>query len=81
MVVNKQFTTIKNNYELTFDQNSDIKPCQDTDDIKAYAFNFQSIAQLANVETNHMVDLLGESMSLLCFLDFNSLCLVYQVTV
>ena len=62
VVTNKQFTTIKNNYELTFDNNSEIKPCQDTADIKSYSFNFVPIANLANCEINHLVDLLGKSV-------------------
>jgi hypothetical protein len=60
IVTNKQYTTIKNNYELTFDQNSEIKPCVDTADIKAYSFNFVPIDHLVNIEPNHMVDLIGQ---------------------
>jgi hypothetical protein len=65
IVTNKQYTTIKNNYELTFDQNSEIKPCQDTADIKAYSFNFVPIDHLVNIEPNHMVDLIGQWWSVL----------------
>lgn len=65
-MTNKQFTTIKNNYELTFDNNSDIKPCQDTSEIKTYSFNFVPIANLATAEVNHLVDLLGKRVCVLC---------------
>ena len=59
-MTNKQFTTIKNNYELTFDSNSLIFPCEDSADIKAYSFNFVKIADLVGVEVGHMVDIVGE---------------------
>ena len=60
-MTNKQFTTIKNNYELTFDSNSLIFPCEDSADIKAYSFNFVKIADLVGVEVGHMVDIVGEN--------------------
>ena len=59
--MNKQYTTIKNNYELTFDNNSIIIPCQDDSEIKACSFSFVKIADLVNVEVGHMVDLIGRT--------------------
>jgi hypothetical protein len=61
VVANKQYTTIKNNYELTFDTSSVIIPAQDSDDIKRESFNFVKISDLTGIEVNHLVDVVGES--------------------
>ena len=59
VVTNKQFSSLKNNYELTFDTNSDIRPCADDEGIKSIQYNFVKIADLASIEANQMVDILG----------------------
>lgn len=43
VVTNKQYTTIKNNYELTFDTNSEIRPAQDNNDIKVIIYVYTCI--------------------------------------
>jgi replication factor A1 len=58
VVTNKQFTSIKNNYELTFDSNSDIRPSLDEDGIKTIQYNFVKIADIANVEVNQLIDVM-----------------------
>ena len=59
VVANKQFSSLKNNYELTFDTNSDIRPCADDEGIKSVQYNFVKIADLASIEANQMVDIMG----------------------
>jgi ssDNA-binding replication factor A large subunit len=58
-VGDRKFTTIKNEYELTFDANSDIKHCPDDSDIKTMNYNFVKISDLAQVEVNSNVDVLA----------------------
>lgn len=58
-VGDRKFTTIKNEYELTFDANSDIKHCPDDSDIKAMNYSFVKISELAQVEVNSNVDVLA----------------------
>lgn len=45
-VANKKFTSIKNEYSLTFDQNSEIIEVNDDDNIKREAFSFSTLAQI-----------------------------------
>lgn len=56
---NRQFSQIKNQYELTFNQNSEIAPAGDDQDIKAQQFAFVKIDQLAFAEVSTVVDVLG----------------------
>jgi len=58
-VTNKQFSNIKNNYEISFDVNSDIRPCEDGDDIKVDSYNFVKISSISNIEPNSIVDVLA----------------------
>jgi replication factor A1 len=59
-VANKQYTSIKNNYECTFDANADIRPAPN-DDQKKFKLNFDfvEIAKLEEVEPNAIVDVIG----------------------
>lgn len=59
VVTNPQYSTIKNNYELTFDVSSEIRFSQDDDGIKKATFKFTKIAQIANLETGAMCDVIG----------------------
>jgi replication factor A1 len=56
-VQNKQYSAIKNNYEITFDMTSDIKAANDDTDIKSQMYNFMKIDALPNVDVNSNVDL------------------------
>jgi len=58
-VANKQYTSIKNNYEITFDNQSEIHMCSDADDIKTAQFNVVKISSLMSIEPNSTVDLVG----------------------
>jgi len=59
-VANKQYTSIKNDYELTFDERSDIRPVADDDDsIKSQQYNFIKINQINNIDPNQTIDVIG----------------------
>lgn len=59
VVANKQYSTIKNDYEITFDVNSDIRPCQEDSEIKKQSYKFVAIENMNNVEVGATVDVLG----------------------
>jgi replication factor A1 len=58
-VGDRKFSTIKNDYELTFDANSEIKPVANDSEIKSMNYNFVKIATIANKEVNATVDILA----------------------
>lgn len=49
LVTNKNFSSIKNNYEITFDISSDIRAANDDTDIKQQHYAFSSISSLPQV--------------------------------
>lgn len=59
VVQNRQYSTLKNNYEITFNQNSEIIAVQDDSAIKSQVFNFVKIDAIAMVETNTTIDIIG----------------------
>jgi len=59
-VADKRFNTLKNNYEITFDATSDIRPVADDAGIKQMSFSFIKISQLPDTAVNTMVDILGQ---------------------
>ena len=59
VVVNKQFSNIKNNYEITFDTHSEIVPCNNDASIKTQQYSFIPISQLVNSEVNSTVDVVA----------------------
>ncbi|KAK4019388.1 replication protein A 70 kDa DNA-binding subunit [Daphnia magna] len=57
---NKQYTSIKNDYEMTFSQNTTVIPCHDdTSNIPSITFNFVPINQLINLEKDSIIDIIG----------------------
>ncbi|KAI9564074.1 Replication protein A 70 kDa D-binding subunit [Daphnia sinensis] len=61
---NKQYTSIKNDYEMTFSQNTTVVPCHDdTSDIPSVTFNFVPINQLINLEKDSIIDIIGVAKS------------------
>lgn len=53
---NKKFTNIKNDYEMTFTNDTQMIPChEDTTDIPSLTYNFIPINTLAGLETNALV--------------------------
>lgn len=59
IVTNKQYTTIKNQYELTFNANSEIRAVADDISIQGQHYEFIRIDQLINQEPNNIVDIIG----------------------
>jgi len=58
---NKQYTTINNDYELTFSELSEMVPCQDadTDKIPRVTFSFVQLDQLSASNKDEVVDVIG----------------------
>ncbi|KMQ93699.1 replication protein a 70 kda dna-binding subunit [Lasius niger] len=57
---NKQFNSLKNDYEMTMTNDTEIVPChENSEDIPTLQFNFCSISQVENKEKNDMIDVLG----------------------
>ena len=42
-IANRQYTSIKNNYEITFDRSTEIHPCEDETSIKNASYNFVKV--------------------------------------
>lgn len=57
---NKQFSTLNNDYEMTFTNETTVQPCDDDEScIPKMQFNFVPIAQIANIEPKAAVDVIG----------------------
>lgn len=54
----KQFSNINNDYELAFSRETEIEECED-DSVPKVNFNFVSLADLANIEKDAIIDVLG----------------------
>ena len=54
-VANKQFTTLKNNYEMTLNAHSSVVPCDDSQGIPTVNCDFVPIAELENRDTDIIV--------------------------
>jgi replication factor A1 len=58
-IANKKFTSIKNDYCITFDKNSQIVSVEDDEDIKAQGFCFVIISEVNDFEQTRAVDVIG----------------------
>ncbi|XP_070150372.1 replication protein A 70 kDa DNA-binding subunit-like isoform X2 [Polyergus mexicanus] len=57
---NKQYSTLKNDYEMTMIDDTEILPCyENNDNIPMLQFNFCPISWIENKEQNDMIDVLG----------------------
>lgn len=56
---NKQYTTLKNDYEMTLHAHSSIVPCDDTDGIPTVNCDFVPIAELENIDKDAVIDVIG----------------------
>jgi len=56
---NKQFSSIKNDYEMYLNKDSNIEPCNDPCDLPTIQYNFVSIGDLGNCSGDDIVDILG----------------------
>jgi replication factor A1 len=59
IVQNRQYTTIKNQYEITFNQSSEIKPASDDSAIKTQSFNFVKLNQIGTYEVGATIDVIA----------------------
>jgi len=58
-VANKQYTSIKCDYEITFDQSTKIEEVADDTAIKSCTFDFIKIGDMVNISPNSLVDVIG----------------------
>lgn len=58
---NKQYSTLKNDYEMTFNNDTVVQPCEDEDDtgIPEIKYDLVPISQVANLEPKAAVDCVG----------------------
>ncbi|XP_062262049.1 replication protein A 70 kDa DNA-binding subunit-like isoform X2 [Platichthys flesus] len=56
---NKQFTTVKNEYEMTLQSNSSIVLCDDSQGVPTLHCDFVPIAELENRDNDAIVDVIG----------------------
>lgn len=57
---NKQFCTLKNDYEMSFTNETIVQPCEEVDSgIPEIKFNFIQISQIATIDPKDLVDTIG----------------------
>lgn len=54
-IANKQYTSVKNDYEMTLNGESTIIPCEDGGDVPVVQCDFVSIADLENREKDAII--------------------------
>ena len=59
VVTNTNYTTIKNQYELTFDERSEIRPSIEDNSIQKTNYNFVKIADINNIDLNSIIDVIA----------------------
>ncbi|KAM6164445.1 replication protein A 70 kDa DNA-binding subunit [Rhynchocyon petersi] len=58
-IANKQFTAVKNDYEMTFNNETSVIPCDDDRHLPTVQFDFTGIDELENKSKDSLVDILG----------------------
>ncbi|XP_013884908.1 replication protein A 70 kDa DNA-binding subunit [Austrofundulus limnaeus] len=58
-IANKQYTSVKNDYEMTLNGESTIIPCEDSCDVPMVQCDFVSIGDLENKGKDSIVDVIG----------------------
>uniref|UniRef100_UPI0037E8354A replication protein A 70 kDa DNA-binding subunit n=1 Tax=Semicossyphus pulcher TaxID=241346 RepID=UPI0037E8354A len=58
-IANKQYTSVKNDYEMTLNGESTIIPCEDSSDVPMVQCDFVSIADLESREKDAIIDVIG----------------------
>ncbi|NXC31859.1 RFA1 protein, partial [Campylorhamphus procurvoides] len=56
---NKQYTAVKNDYEITFTNETSVVPCDDAQHLPSVQFDFVPISDLENIPKNSIVDVIG----------------------
>lgn len=55
----KQFSTVNNDYELTFERETVVEKAENTDDVPQVRYNFTPIGELTSVENQTTIDTIG----------------------
>uniref|UniRef100_A0A3P9P047 Replication protein A subunit n=1 Tax=Poecilia reticulata TaxID=8081 RepID=A0A3P9P047_POERE len=58
-IANKQYTSVKNDYEMTLNGESTVIPCEDSCDVPMVQCDFVSIGDLENREKDAIIDVIG----------------------
>lgn len=58
-IANKQYTSVKNDYEMTLNGESAIIPCEDSSDVPVVQCDFVSIGELENRDKDSLLDVIG----------------------
>uniref|UniRef100_A0A8C2V064 Replication protein A subunit n=2 Tax=Chinchilla lanigera TaxID=34839 RepID=A0A8C2V064_CHILA len=58
-VANKQFSAVKNDYEMTFNSETSVVPCEDDHHLPTVQFDFVGIGDLENKSKDSLVDIIG----------------------
>jgi replication factor A1 len=58
-MANRKFSSVNNDYEITFDQHSEITPAQDDTQIQQMNYNFKKIAQIESLSADANIDVIG----------------------
>uniref|UniRef100_A0A9L0SVY7 Replication protein A subunit n=1 Tax=Equus caballus TaxID=9796 RepID=A0A9L0SVY7_HORSE len=58
-IANKQFTAVKNDYEMTFNNETSVMPCEDDHHLPTVQFDFTGIGELENKPKDSLVDIIG----------------------
>ncbi|XP_046892266.1 LOW QUALITY PROTEIN: replication protein A 70 kDa DNA-binding subunit [Hypomesus transpacificus] len=58
-IANKQYSSLKNDYEMTLNGDSSIVPCEDSHDVPMVQCDFVSIADLETREKDSVLDVIG----------------------
>ncbi|XP_071789766.1 replication protein A 70 kDa DNA-binding subunit-like [Asterias amurensis] len=57
---NRQYTSITNDYEMTFNNDTTVVPCEEEDEsIPTMQFDFRTVSQLENMSKDTMLDIIG----------------------
>uniref|UniRef100_A0A2K5ZMS1 Replication protein A subunit n=1 Tax=Mandrillus leucophaeus TaxID=9568 RepID=A0A2K5ZMS1_MANLE len=58
-IANKQFTAVKNDYEMTFNNETSVMPCEDDRHLPTVQFDFTGIDDLESKSKDSLVDIIG----------------------
>ncbi|KAI5807463.1 replication factor A 1, rfa1 [Peziza echinospora] len=59
VMAKKQFSNVNNDYELTFEKDTEIEKCEDASDVPQVRFNFTLLGDLERVGKDTLVDVIG----------------------
>ncbi|XP_008693500.1 replication protein A 70 kDa DNA-binding subunit isoform X2 [Ursus maritimus] len=58
-IANKQFTAVKNDYEMTFNNETSVMPCEDGHHLPTVQFDFTGIGDLESKPKDSLIDIIG----------------------